>query len=33
MARIVYAMLLSLDGYIAEPEGGPALPVPGGSLH
>ena len=33
MARIVYAMLVSLDGYIAGPEGGAALPVPGDALH
>jgi len=26
-------MLASLDGYIAGPEGGPALPVPDGELH
>ncbi|RWP59623.1 dihydrofolate reductase family protein [Mesorhizobium sp.] len=33
MARIVYAMLMSLDGYIAGPDGDIALPVPEGELH
>ena len=33
MARIVYGMLTSLDGYIAGPEGGPALPIPDEPLH
>ncbi|TIO07998.1 dihydrofolate reductase family protein [Mesorhizobium sp.] len=33
MARIVYAMLMSLDGYIAGPDGSIALPVPEGGLH
>lgn len=33
MAKIVYGMLMSLDGYIAGPEGGQALPVPGSALH
>ncbi|TIT01665.1 MAG: dihydrofolate reductase [Mesorhizobium sp.] len=33
MARIVYAMLMSLDGYIAAPDGDIALPVPEGELH
>jgi dihydrofolate reductase len=33
MARIIYAMLTSLDGYITGPEGGPTLPVPEGALH
>jgi hypothetical protein len=33
MARIIYALLASLDGYIAGPEGGPTLPVPDGALH
>jgi dihydrofolate reductase len=32
-ARIVYAMLMSLDGYIAGPDGDIALPVPEGELH
>src|SRR5882724_1657535 len=33
MGRIVYAMLMSLDGYIAGPDGDIALPVPEGELH
>lgn len=33
MGRIIYGMLVSLDGYIAGPEGGPQLPVPVGELH
>jgi dihydrofolate reductase len=33
MARIVYSMLMSLDGYIAGPDGNIALPVPKGELH
>ncbi|BCH16499.1 MULTISPECIES: dihydrofolate reductase family protein [unclassified Mesorhizobium] len=33
MARIIYAMLMSLDGYIAGPDGDIALPVPEGELH
>ena len=33
MARISYGMMMSLDGYIAGPPGGPALPVPGAELH
>ena len=33
MGRIIYGMLTSLDGYIAGPEGGPALPVPESDLH
>lgn len=33
MAKIIYSMLTSLDGYIAGPEGGPALPVPESDLH
>ncbi|MEZ2329224.1 dihydrofolate reductase family protein [Mesorhizobium sp. RCC_202] len=33
MARIVYAMLTSLDGYIAGPSGGIDLPVPEEELH
>jgi len=31
--RLIYAMLMSLDGYIAGPDGGPALPIPEGALH
>lgn len=33
MARIVYSMMMSLDGYIAGPDGDIALPVPEGELH
>jgi dihydrofolate reductase len=33
MARIVYSMLMSLDGYIAGPDGNIDLPVPGEELH
>ena len=33
MAHIVYGMLMSLDGYIAGPEGELALPAPGAELH
>jgi dihydrofolate reductase len=33
MARIVYSMLTSLDGYIAGPDGSIGLPVPEGDLH
>jgi dihydrofolate reductase len=33
MARIIYGMLMSLDGYIAGPDGGMALPVPASALH
>jgi dihydrofolate reductase len=33
MAKVVYSMLTSLDGYIAGPEGGPALPIPDPDLH
>jgi dihydrofolate reductase len=33
MARLIYAMLTSLDGYIAGPGGGATLPVPRDELH
>lgn len=33
MAKIVYSMLTSLDGYIAGPDGHIALPVPEAELH
>ncbi|RVC63565.1 MAG: hypothetical protein EOS65_14080 [Mesorhizobium sp.] len=33
MARIVYSMLTSLDGYIEGPDGNIGLPVPEGKLH
>lgn len=33
MARLIYGMLTSLDGYIAGPDGGPTLPIPEATLH
>ena len=33
MAKLVFGMLQSLDGYVAGPEGGPGLPMPGEALH
>jgi dihydrofolate reductase len=33
VAKVVYGMLTSLDGYIAGPEGGPGLPIPESELH
>jgi dihydrofolate reductase len=33
MAKLVYSMLTSLDGYIAGPDGDIALPVPEAELH
>ncbi|PWV99172.1 dihydrofolate reductase [Hoeflea marina] len=33
MARLVFGMMQSLDGYIAGPESGPGLPVPDDVLH
>ncbi|TIQ33559.1 MAG: dihydrofolate reductase [Mesorhizobium sp.] len=33
MARIIYSMLMSLDGYIAGPDGSIDLPVPEEELH
>jgi dihydrofolate reductase len=33
MARIVYSMMVSLDGYIAGPDGDIGLPVPEADLH
>jgi len=33
VGRIVYGMMQSLDGYIAGPEAGAALPPPGEALH
>ena len=33
MARLIYGMLMSVDGYIAGPEGGMDLPTPKGALH
>ena len=33
MARLVFGMMQSLDGYVAGAEGGPELPAPGAALH
>ena len=33
MARLIFGMMQSLDGYVAGVEGGPGLPVPGPALH
>lgn len=33
MRKITYGMLVSLDGYVAGPEGGPQLPPPDEMLH
>ena len=33
MAKLVYGMMQSLDGYVAGPDGGPGLPMPGEVLH
>lgn len=33
MARLVYGLMQSLDGYVSGPEGGPGLPMPGAALH
>ena len=33
MAKLVFGMMQSLDGYVAGPEGGPGLPMPGEALH
>ena len=33
MAKLVFGMMQSLDGYVAGAEGGPGLPVPGEALH
>ena len=33
MARLVFGMMQSLDGYVAGPPGGPDLPAPGPALH
>ena len=32
MAKLIYGMMQSLDGYISGPEGGPQLPMPGEAL-
>ena len=33
MAKLVFGMMQSLDGYVAGSEGGPGLPAPGEALH
>ncbi len=33
MARLVFGMMQSLDGYVAGVAGGPELPIPGPALH
>jgi dihydrofolate reductase len=33
MSKVTFAMMLSLDGYIAGREGGPSLPAPDEALH
>ena len=33
MGKLVFGMMLSLDGYVAGVAGGPALPPPGAALH
>lgn len=33
MAKLIFAMLQSLDGYVSGPEGGPDLPMPGDALN
>jgi dihydrofolate reductase len=33
MAKLVFGMMQSLDGYVAGVEGGPQLPPPGAALH
>jgi dihydrofolate reductase len=33
MARIIYGLMQSLDGYVSGPEGGPGLPMPNEALH
>lgn len=32
MARLIFAMIQSLDGYVSGPEGGPGLPMPDDTL-
>ena len=32
-AKLVFGMMLSLDGYVAGVTGGPQLPPPGDALH
>ena len=33
MAKLIFGMMQSLDGYISGPEGGPTLPMPDDTLH
>jgi dihydrofolate reductase len=33
MARLIFGMMQSLDGYVAGPQDGPQLPAPGEQLH
>ena len=33
MAKFVFGMMQSLDGYVAGVAGGPELPMPGAALH
>jgi len=33
MGKLVFGMMLSLDGYVAGVGGGPLLPAPGATLH
>src|SRR3954469_17108522 len=33
MAKLIFGMMLSLDGYVAGAAGGPELPAPGPALH
>lgn len=33
MAKLIFGLMQSLDGYVAGPEGGPGLPMPGEVLH
>lgn len=33
MARLIFGMMQSLDGYVAGADGGPGLPIPGPALH
>jgi dihydrofolate reductase len=33
MAKLTFAMMQSLDGYVSGPEGGPGLPMPDDALH
>lgn len=33
MAKVIFGMMQSLDGYVSGPEGGPGLPMPSETLH